>query len=166
MEKEQDALGSYTLSQAVFDNIGYWYRAYIKTSGAVFYGAARHYGYEMVDLGLSVKWANMNIGASVPSDHGDHYAWGETESKDSYTVDTYEWYKNKHYYNLGDDLDIAGTEEDVAHVKMGNAWRLPTYKEMDELSNKCTWQWSTQDNVSGYKVTGPSGKSIFLPAAG
>ena len=166
LEKKVSVLGSYTLSQPIFDNIGYWYRAYVKVSDTIFYGIARHYGYEMVDLGLSVKWANMNIGADIPADYGNHYAWGELEPKEDYSLATYQWYKDNRYYNLGDHFNIAGTEEDVAHVKMGNAWRMPTNSEMEELKNNCSWKWTSQDNVSGYKVTGPSGNSIFLPAAG
>ena len=166
LQQEISILGSYSLSQPVFDNIGYWYRAFINTGDTIFYGKARHYGYEMVDLGLSVKWANMNIGSDIPADDGYYYAWGENEPKDDYSLATYQWYKDDRYYNLGDNFNIAATEQDVAHVKMGNAWRMPTYSEMDELKEKCTWTWSTQDNVSGYKVTGPNGNSIFMPASG
>ena len=166
LQKEVSVLGSFTLTQPVFDNIGYWYRAYVMASDTIFYGKARHYGYEMVDLGLSVKWANMNIGADIPADYGNHYAWGELEPKENYVLGTYQWYRQDRYYNLGDNFDIAATEQDVAHVKMGNAWRMPTYAEMEELKDDCDWRWTSQDNVSGYKVTGPNGNSIFLPAAG
>ena len=151
----------------VYDNIGYYYRAFVETADTVFYGKARHYGYEMVDLGLSVKWANMNIGADQPSDYGNYYAWGETEPKETYSKSTYLFNENQ---NLGEGMNIAGTNLDVAHVKMGNAWRMPNYTEMKELIDNCSWVRTSVDNVSGYRVTskkeGYQDKSIFLPAAG
>ena len=159
--------GVFTDTLDVYDNIGYYYRAFINTGDTVFYGKARHYGYEMVDLGLSVKWANMNIGANQPSDYGNYYTWGETEPKDEYSASTYLFRTNQ---NLGEGMNIAGTDQDVAHVKMGNAWRMPNYSEMKELIDSCTWVRTSVDNVSGYRVTsnrkGYTNKSIFLPSAG
>ena len=57
-------------------------------------------------------------------------------------------------------------EDDAATANLGGSWRMPTKAEQDELRNKCTWTWTTQNNVKGYKVKGPNGNSIFLPAAG
>ena len=113
--------GSFSQTLAVYDNIGYWFRAYVgyerEPGDTVFYyGKARHYGYEMVDLGLSVKWANMNLGADSPEDYGYYYAWGELEEKDEYTWSTYKYGSTQ---NLGDNFNISGTENDVAHVLMG-----------------------------------------------
>ena len=167
MSKTTRLAGPFSETLDVYDNIGYYYRAFIETADTVFYGKARHYGYEMVDLGLSVKWANMNIGADQPSDYGNYYAWGETEPKNVYSTATYQFRTNQ---NLGEDMNIAGTDQDVAHVKMGNAWRMPNYSEMKELIDSCSWVRTTLDNVSGYRVTsnreGYKDKSIFLPAAG
>ena len=121
-----------------------------------------HQSHEYVDLGLSVKWATCNVGASKPSDYGDYYAWGETSTKSSYNSDNCEtWNKS-----IG---DIRGTSRDVAHVKWGGSWRMPTKAEFDELCNSdnCTWTWTTQGGHKGYKVTSKkNGNSIFLPAAG
>ena len=122
--------------------------------------------HEAVDLGLSVKWATCNVGASVPSDYGFHYAWGEKIPKSSYVVDNCE--------TIGKTLDggtkcigdIGGTDHDVARAKWGGAWRLPAKDEFDELWTKCTWTKTTLNGVNGYKVTGSNGNSIFLPAAG
>ena len=116
-------------------------------------------GYGYVDLGLSVKWATCNVGASSPEDYGDYNAWGETSVKTSYTEDNCSTYGKF----MG---DIGGTSRDVAHVKWGGSWRMPTKAEFEELIDRCTWAWTTQGGKSGYRVTGPSGKSIFLPAAG
>ena len=132
--------------------------------------------YEAVDLGLSVKWATHNVGASKPEEYGGYYAWGETEVKENYTWETYKWcngsYDTMTKYctnsNSGtvDNKTVLDPEDDVAHVKWGGSWRMPTMAEQDELRTKCIWQWTTLNGVNGYKVTGPNGNSIFLPAAG
>lgn len=113
-----------------------------------------------VDLGLSVCWAGWNVGASSPEGYGDYYAWGETSTKASYTKDN--------SYNYGESIgSIAGKSAyDVACAKWGSSWRLPTEAEFEELINRCAWNRTTYNGVDGYKVTGPNGNSIFLPAAG
>ena len=65
-----------------------------------------------------------------------------------------------------DNKILLDPEDDVAHVKWGGSWRMPTLDELKELKNNCTWQWATQNGVNGYKITGANGNSIFLPAAG
>ena len=117
-------------------------------------------GYAAVDLGLSVKWATCNIGADIPEDYGNYYAWGETETKDNYTS------SNSITYGVGMG-DIAGDAEyDAATANWGSTWHMPTCDEMFELVDSCTWEWKTQNDVNGYLVTGSNGNSIFLPAAG
>ena len=119
-------------------------------------------GYEYVDLGLpsGLKWATCNVGADSPEDYGDYYAWGEIETKSEYTEDNSKTY--------GKSMsDISGNAMyDVARAKWGGNWRMPTMEELEELNSKCTWQWTTQKGINGYKVTGPNGNSIFIPAAG
>lgn len=128
-----------------------------------------------VDLGLSVMWASCNVGAESPEGYGGYYAWGETEEKSNYTALTYKYYlgdldgdgyyyDSNEYQNIGSN--ISGTSYDVAHVKWGGSWRMPTLSEIQELCNKCSWEWTTVNGISGQKVTGPNGNSIFLPAAG
>ena len=119
-------------------------------------------GHKYVDLGLPsrLKWATCNVGASLPEQYGDYYAWGEIDTKSEYTKD------NSITYGKSMS-DISGNAMyDVACAKWGGSWRLPTKKELDELESKCTWEWTTQNGKKGYKVTGPNGNSIFLPAAG
>lgn len=118
-------------------------------------------GYEYVDLGLSVKWASCNVGASSPESYGYYYAWGELASKSCYI------YSNSATYNKNVG-DIGGNSRyDVARKKWGSTWRLPTKAEFDELLEECVWQWTTQRGKNGYKVTSKkNGNSIFLPAAG
>ena len=132
--------------------------------------------HEYVDLGLSVKWATCNMGASSPEEYGDYYAWGETETKSTYDWNTYKWCKGSENtltkyctdsdYGTVDNKTVLDPEDDVAHVKWGGNWRMPTDAEMTELRENCTWTWTTHGGKNGYKVTGPSGNSIFLPAAG
>ena len=119
-----------------------------------------------VDLGLSVKWASCNVGAAKAEELGGYYAWGETEVKSDYSLEAYQYYDSKKgaYIDIGDS--ISGTKYDVARVKWGGSWRMPTLKEEEELCNKCTWTWTKLNGVNGKLVTGPNGKSIFLPAAG
>ena len=121
---------------------------------------------QVVDLGLSVYWASCNVGAESPEEYGDYYAWGETKTKNSYTLDNYSYYNNstKQYIDIGSD--IACTQYDAATANLGSDWRMPTRQEMIELKDKCTWEWTQISNVNGYKVTGPNGNTIFLPAAG
>ncbi|MBR3915495.1 MAG: protein kinase [Bacteroidales bacterium] len=120
----------------------------------------KYNGHKYVDLGLSVKWATCNVGASKPEDYGNYYAWGEVSWKSEYTEDNSITYGK----NI---TDIKGSVlYDAARANWGGTWRLPTKAELEELKNKCTWKWTTQNGVNGYKVTGPNGNSIFLPAAG
>ena len=116
--------------------------------------------HECADLGLSVKWATCNVGASRPEESGDFYAWGETETKPIYNGD------NCGTREKGPD-DISGTSLDAAHVKWHAPWRMPTVAEFEELRTKCTWTWKTNNGTGGYEVTSKkNGNSIFLPAAG
>ena len=131
---------------------------------------------EAVDLGLSVKWATFNVGATSPEEYGGYYAWGETEEKEDYSWETYKWcngsydtmtkYCTNSSYGTVDNKTVLDLEDDVAHVKWGGDWRMPTTDEQDELRNNCTWEWTALNGVNGYRVTGPNGNSIFLPAAG
>ena len=117
-----------------------------------------------VDLGLSVCWAGWNVGASSPEGYGNYYAWGETTTKSSYTQSSYQYFDGSNYVNIGSN--ISGTQYDVARAQWGGSWRMPTKAEFQELKERCTWTWTTYNNVNGYKVTGPNGNSIFLPAVG
>lgn len=133
-------------------------------------------GHEWVDLGLSVKWATCNVGASSPSDYGGYYAWGETRTKSSYDwdncfdcVNPKKWDKDSGWgtYKLGGQTRITPSSgHDTARENWGGTWRMPTDAENDELCKKCKWTWTSQGGHNGYKVTGPNGNSIFLPAAG
>jgi uncharacterized protein (TIGR02145 family) len=118
------------------------------------------------DLGLSVKWASCNLGASSPEEYGDYYAWGETKTKDDYSSDTYNYDDAVRNTMISNDRSIAGTEYDVAHVKLGDGWRLPTKTEIEELISKCKYQNITYKNINGLLIVGTNNNAIFIPAAG
>ena len=146
--------------------------------------------HEYVDLGLSVKWATMNVGAESVTDRGLYFAWGETTghafgSGYKFSLDNYAWYndgvtgkytKYKHDGSSWDYEELA-SEDDAAAKIWGGVWRMPTKAEWEELLNEdnCTWTWTTDykddgTNVAGVIVTskkdGYTDKSIFLPATG
>ena len=146
-------------------------------------------------LPSGTKWACCNVGADKPEAYGGYYAWGETEEKSVYNDVTYEyatgvdengdgWYDDYHndlgtygiWQTLGNYIgenelgesiyDIAGTEYDVAHVKWGGSWVMPSHEQQLELLNICSSQWTQMNGVNGRSFTGPSGGTIFQPAAG
>ncbi len=126
---------------------------------------------EYVDLGLSVKWATFNIGASCPEGAGDFFAWGETEPKNEYSWSTYKYGTSGDIptkYNVTDGIRVLEAADDAASVNWGNNWRMPTETEMDELRENCTWTWDTLNGIVGVRVTSKTNNSnsIFLPAAG
>ena len=118
----------------------------------------------IVDLGLSVKWANCNVGANEPQDYGDYFAWGEVTPKQSFSANNYQYYSNGTFVDIGSD--ISGTQYDAATHNMGEGWRMPTKAEYEELISKCQWIFVNFRGQRGWKVTGPNGNMIFLPAAG
>lgn len=119
-----------------------------------------------IDLGIGVKWACCNVGASTPEGYGGHYAWGETREKSYYDEGHYQYYisKSDEYVNIGNN--IGGTSYDVAHVNWGYSWRMPTLSDIQTLCDNCSYIWIQHNGVNGMMFTGPNGCSIFLPAAG
>lgn len=168
----------------------YYYRAYYVNQLLIYYGEVKTFTFEWttseirgpVDLGLSVKWARCNVGATYPWDYGFYYAWGEIEPKTSCDWSNYKYcnglyssltkYNNSSSYGTVDNKITLDLEDDAAHVNWGGDWRMPTELELAELENydNCTWTWTTQNGVKGYQVTSKKadyeGASIFLPAAG
>ena len=131
-----------------------------------------------VDLGLpsGLRWAACNVGASSPEEYGDYYGWGETELNSSYDWPDYGLcngtsasltkYNSDSSCGVVDNKTVLDAEDDVARLILGGKWRMPTIDEWTELQTVCTWTWTTAGGVNGELVTGPSGNSIFLPAAG
>ena len=120
-----------------------------------------------IDLGLpsGTKWACCNVGTTTPESYGSYYAWGEKEEKEKYDWTTYIHCDGsmKTCQSLGSD--IAGTEYDVAHVKWGGFWVMPSKDQFQELIDKCSYTGTIENGVEGGLLTGPSGGTIFLPTA-
>lgn len=127
----------------------------------------------VVDLGLSVKWASCNVGASKPEEFGGRYAWGETVEKNKYSEENYtlakpvkayekDYSKQYTFYDY-ENIDIMATKYDVAYAKCGSKWRMPLQSECLELVTKCDVVETTKNGVKGFKYTGPNGNSIFIP---
>ena len=152
---------------------------------------------DAVDLGLpsGTLWATFNVGATAPEEYGNYFAWGEIEPKSNYNWRTYKWVQegrttwlyitkytvadNQKYgiwYNddtfVGDNKTELDAADDAAIAHFGSNWRMPTIGEWEELKDdkNCTWTWTTENGVYGYKVTsnkeGYTNNSIFLPACG
>ena len=133
---------------------------------------------EAVDLGLSVKWATCNVGATKPSEYGTYFPWGDIDKEGyaNYNWDRYEYcngtkstltkYCISKSHGTIDNKTVLDLEDDAAFMYWGGKWRMPTYEEFSELCTACTWKWTTKDGIYGYSVTGDNGNSIFLPAAG
>lgn len=177
----------------------YYFKSYVQNGMAVKYGAVKSFTTKestipagAVDLGIvmtrtdgttyKLYWAKSNLSdkglCTNPEDYGDYYAWGETEPKENYAWSTYKFgslsgpfskYNTISSYGSIDNKTVLEPEDDVAHVKLGGKWRMPTDAEWTELRTKCTWTWTTNYNGTGVKgriVTATNGNSIFLPAAG
>ncbi|MBR5324171.1 MAG: hypothetical protein IKV14_05080 [Muribaculaceae bacterium] len=132
---------------------------------------------EYVDLGLSVKWATCNLGATKPEESGNYYSWGETSVVDCITSHDYKWseeaeasftkYCTSEEYGKVDNKTTLDLEDDAAYVALGGNWRMPTKAEFNELLNTCKWTWTIVEGVFGYRVSSYSnGNSIFIPVVG
>ena len=134
-------------------------------------------GYGYVDLGLSVKWATMNVGASSPEEYGNYYAWGETTAKNTYTWNTYKYcngsettltkYNTSTMAGTVDNKTTLELSDDAAYINWDGNWRMPSEAEWEELREQCTWIWTTKNGIKGHKVTSKiNDNNIFLPASG
>ena len=130
---------------------------------------------EVVDLGLQVKWASFNLGASSPEQAGSYYAWGELYPKPAYSWKNYRFgtMTNKTKYNfferdgVVDNLSVLELADDAAHTSLGTGWRIPTKDDWRELRENCIWTSYEVNGVPGYMVKSKSGGvSIFLPVTG
>ncbi len=134
--------------------------------------------HEWVDLGLpsGVKWATCNVGANKPEECGDYFSWGEVMPKNNYFITEYKWYdlrsdkyikyNNNPNWGVVDNKTTLDPEDDAATANFGGNWRTPTADEWDEILNNCSWTWTEEYDINGWKVMGPNGNNIFLPAAG
>lgn len=151
-------------TEGLLPNTTYHYTAYLDLGNGVVYGEEREFttpesnfdpDNDLVDLGLSTKWARYNVGATSETELGGLFGFGDmTGFKTSVLMEDYA------------SDDIYKTDRDVANKAYGSWLTMPTVEEFEELFNECKKEWVEQAGVAGYKLTGPNGNSIFLPAAG
>ena len=184
------ASGAFTVEMTgLTPNTVYYVRAYAVSVRGINYGEELSFttesdgsgGHEYVDLGLpsGILWATCNVGASTPEGYGDYFAWGETQPKEEYSWNTYQYCNGNEttltkycsdsdygYNGFMDNLTTLLPEDDAATANWGDDWRMPTKVEWQELYNNTTCTWTTQNGVSGRLFTASNGNSIFLPSAG
>lgn len=151
-------------TEGLLPNTTYHYTAYLDLGNGIVYGEEREFttpesnfdpDNDLVDLGLSTKWARYNVGATSETELGGLFGFGDmTGFKTSVLMEDYA------------SEDIYKTDRDVANKAYGSWLTMPTVEEFEELFNECKKEWVEQAGVAGYKLTGPNGNSIFLPAAG
>ena len=126
-----------------------------------------------VDMGDGNRWATKNVGADKTEEYGGYFAWGETQTKESYNWSTYKYgtgFDNITKYNTTDGKTVLEAGDDAAKVNMGSNWRMATDDEWTWLRKNCTWTWCLMNGVTGIVVTsriiGYESSALFLPAAG
>ena len=182
------------LDNSLVMKTGYSYVAYVRLDDILYKGEPKTFTTPapptptLVDLGLSVKWASFNLGASKPTEYGGYYQWAGTEDVSDTSIwlfwdncpyhtgsDRYlGWTKYNTDSSIGtvDNKTVLESMDDAASVALGGKWRIPTDEELTELRNtdNCSWTWTTIDGVNGYKIqskkSGYTDNWIFLPAAG
>lgn len=151
-------------AEGLLPNTTYHYTAYLDLGNGTVYGEERSFttpeaefnpDEDLVDLGLSTKWAKYNVGATKATELGGLFGFGDmTGFQTSINLEDYA------------SADIYKTDRDVANKVYGSWVTMPTIDEFEELFTECKKEWVEEDGVAGYKFTGPNGNSIFLPAAG
>ncbi len=158
------------------------YKAITKDTLPVSGQIAEH---DYVDLGLpsGTLWATYNVGATTPEEYGDYFAWGETKPKEDYSWSTYKWCENKKVdaihipqdftkyvvsseYGIVDNKIVLEAEDDAATANWGADWRMPTFDEINELTENCEYSWIEVNGIKGAKFTASNGNFVFFPAAG
>ncbi|MBQ3752202.1 MAG: hypothetical protein II864_01485 [Prevotella sp.] len=117
----------------------------------------------VVDLGLPVKFLNHNMGAMSPEEYGGYYAWGELEDKGNYTTGNYT-FQSTTINNMPKNIRL--TDNDVAHMRLGQNFSVPTSAELNMLIDSCTWTWNGNFNGKPGYVVSRHGNNLFMPAAG
>lgn len=178
LSSEVDINGKYFVQvSGLTSSTTYYYKAFLNTGATNLFGEVKSFktkdfALEAIDLGLSVKWANANLGATAPEGYGDYYAWGETDPKSDYCWDTYKFGDEKLIKYTSSATRVLDAEDDAAHVKLGGNWRIPTYREIDEIvstrnNTSYVWEWKSLNGHDGWLVTYlVNNNTIFLPAAG
>lgn len=174
VEANRTTNGAFSVTLTELDaGTTYGYRACLILGEDVYYGDMLQFTTEeppgdAVDLGLSVCWADRNIGASAPHEAGGLFGWADPTGQETSADVMSEGgaWDSPLYGGPNPPANISGTSLDIARIQWHMQWRLPTEAEISELVNECDWTWTTSNGVPGYQVTGPNGNSIFLPVTG
>lgn len=125
-----------------------------------------------VDLGLSVLWADKNIGANLPESYGEFFSWGEIRTQTKFDFESYRYFHGDIWnpvitkYNGSDHFQLLQDVDDAASCVLQLDWHIPTKDNFEELFTKCSFEWGCRNGIRGYYFIGPNGNRIFLPAAG
>lgn len=187
---EIDLNGRYSVALTnLSSSTKYYFKSYVTSGTSYLEGEAKSFTTKKlqtsgaVDMGLSVKWATRNLGASKPEEYGGYYQWAGTRDESDTSIDLY-WdncpyhtgsssssgwtkYNIKSSYGTVDNKTTLEASDDAAAVNLGGKWRMPTDAEWTELRNSCSWTWTSLNGIEGCMVTSKkNGNGIFLPAAG
>lgn len=143
--------------------------------------------YEYIDMGLSVKWATFDIGATKVGEYGKFFQWGDTQGYTSSEVgsgtgkkyfdwsdykycngsyDTLTKYNNNSSYGTVDNKTVLESSDDAATANMGKGWRMPTEAEYTELINACNQTWDSTNKWRIFTLKTDSTKKVVFPASG
>lgn len=127
-----------------------------------------------IDMGDAGFWGCCNVGANKPEEYGSYFAWGDTEPKNDYSWDSYDYWTDSN-----GDGDVASTEladigsdiggnsaYDAATKKWGSIWRMPSFSQIEKLRSNCPFEWTQLNGINGWMFTAPNSNKIFMPAAG
>ena len=184
LETKQDDINNLTPNdQRSFNHLlgqnvrqtAYYYRAYANEGGKYYFGKVKKFGMDrdIINMGTSVRWSSINMGAITKEDAGDYYAWGELQPKETFSQANYQYYENNAYKNIGSRIVGEPAYDPVTYSWRG-CWRMPTKDELHELVTKCDWSWDEMQDEDGNMHRGLLVKNrnnvadsvIFLPAAG
>ena len=145
---------SYKLEPQLFITIDYYYYNSYNTShyfislGPIIpstiptFMTPQYKAMDFVDLGTGIKWATCNLGATQPEQTGGYYTYPSS------------------------GIHVAGTNLDVVTKALGNGYRMPTWEELQQLCDYCSWTEEEKNGVKGMRCTGTNGNSIFFPYTG
>lgn len=155
----------------------YYYMAAVLCNGELIYGPVESFSTvvveepNMVDMGLSVKWADFNVGATKASETGYYFSWGVPEIPEEYSWTNYPLCTGSastiFRYTASDGKTVLESQDDIANLLLGNGWRMPTKEECQELREHVTGQSAVRDGVAGALLTSTvNGNTIFIPWCG
>ena len=169
------SIKQFSSRQTVFKDGTYHYAAYAIINGAPYYGEVKSVYVkgvtqgDYIDMGGKVKWAAKDLGATSVTDAGTFYAWGETDTKTTFSWNNYEWggYSNITKYNGSDGKTVLDSEDDVVRKVLGGNYRMATLDEWMELVNNCKFEYSSVGDLRGkVAVSRINSNIMFFPYYG